>query len=46
MLRNKQEKTLTVTVDELDLDAEQNPHAEPQQQIQAPQEEHGTRASG
>ena len=38
---NKDQKTLTVTVDELDLDAEQN-LAQNRGNNQAPQEEHGT----
>ena len=46
VLRNKVEKTLTVTVDELDLDAEQNTaRRAPQSDPQAP-EEHGAGGFG
>jgi serine protease Do len=42
VLRNKESKTLTVTVDELDLEAEQNaPQSRNKDGNQAPQEEHG-----
>jgi serine protease Do len=41
VMRDKQQRTLTVTVDELDLDAEQN-LAQNRNNNQAPQEEHGT----
>jgi serine protease Do len=42
VLRNKDPKTLTVTVDELDLEAEQNaPQARNNNGNQGPQEEHG-----
>jgi serine protease Do len=42
VLRNKDPKTLTVTVDELDLEAEQNaPQTRNNNGNQAPQEEHG-----
>jgi serine protease Do len=42
VLRNRDSKTLTVTVDELDLEAEQNaPQARDNNGSQAPQEEHG-----
>jgi serine protease Do len=39
VLRNKQEKTLNVTVDELDLEAEQNAGRRPQQNDQPPADE-------
>jgi serine protease Do len=42
VLRNKQERTLTVTVDELDLEAEQNPtQSRRDNGTPEPQEEHG-----
>ena len=41
VMRNKQEKTITVTVDELDLEAEQNGPQTRNNDNQAPQEEHG-----
>ena len=41
VMRNKEQKTLTVTVDELDLDAEQNPPQTRNNDSPAPQEEHG-----
>jgi serine protease Do len=46
VLRNKQEKTLTVTVDELDLDAEQNTTRRSPQTDQQPPEEHGAGGFG
>ena len=47
VLRNKQEKTLTLTVDELDLDAEQNPTTRRSpQNDQDPPEEHGAGGFG
>jgi serine protease Do len=41
VMRNKDQKTLTVTVDELDLEAEQNSPQTRNNGNQAPQEEHG-----
>jgi S1-C subfamily serine protease len=46
VLRNKQEKTLNVTVDELDLDAEQNTSRRSQQDDQQPPEEHAAGSFG
>src|SRR4029453_18191577 len=47
VLRNKQEKTLTLTVDERDLDAEQNPTTRRSpQNDQDPPEEHGAGGVG
>jgi serine protease Do len=47
VLRNKQEKTLTLTVDELDLEAEQNSGARRSPQTdQDPPEEHGAGGFG
>jgi serine protease Do len=46
VLRNKQEKTLTLTVDELDLDAEQNTTRRSPQNDQDPPEEHGAGGFG
>jgi serine protease Do len=46
VLRNKQEKTLTLTVDELDLDAEQNTGRRTPQNDQDPPEEHGAGGFG
>jgi serine protease Do len=46
VLRNKQEKTLSVIVDELDLDAEQNTARRSPQNDQQPPEEHGAGGFG
>jgi serine protease Do len=46
VLRNKQEKTLTLTVDELDLEAEQNTTRRSPQNDQDPPEEHGAGGFG
>jgi len=46
VLRNKQEKTINVTVDELDLDAEQNTTRRTPQNDQQPPEEHGAGGFG
>jgi serine protease Do len=46
VLRNKVEKTLTVTVDELDLEAEQNTGRRSPQNDQPPPEEHGAGSFG
>ena len=46
VLRNKLEKTLTVTVDELDLDAEQNTTRRSPDSDQQPPEEHGAGGFG
>ena len=46
VLRNKQEKTLNVTVEELDLDAEQNGTRRPPTRENEPPEEHGASGFG
>ena len=46
VLRNKSEKTLNVVVDELDLEAEQNPTRRTPQSDQQPPEEQGTGSFG
>jgi serine protease Do len=46
VLRNKQEKTLNVTVDELDLEAEQNTTRRAPQDDQPPPEEHAAGSFG
>jgi serine protease Do len=46
VLRNKQEKTLTLTVDELDLEAEQTTTRRTPQNDQDPPEEHGAGGFG
>jgi serine protease Do len=46
VLRNKIEKTLNVTVEELDLEAEQNPQRRPSQDDQQPPEQQNTGSFG
>src|SRR5262245_19976429 len=46
VMRNRQEKTLNVTVEELDLEAEQNGGRRPNQSQQEPPEEHGASGFG
>jgi serine protease Do len=46
VLRNKQEKTLNITVEELDLDAEQNTARRPQPQDQTQNEQQGAGGFG